>query len=130
MKFLGYRINGRSDYRFLPGLTGLYLHTLLRDFGRGLVNIFLPLYAYQLTNSLLWPFFLVALYHAVVIVSATWVPKIISRVGLDWSAAILSIPFHFRLTKSNLLYSLSVNIMFKFLIFYFSTLPNLQIRFL
>ena len=73
--------------QILPGLTGLYLHILLRDIARGLESVFVPLYVYKLTGSMVWPFLFYALYHLMVVVGACWLPNIVSRIGIDWSAA-------------------------------------------
>ena len=78
----------KKRHYLLPGLTGLYLHTLLRDIGRSLVSIFLPIYVYNLTGNLILPFLMHGIYHLTVVLTAVWVPKIINKIGLDWSAAI------------------------------------------
>ena len=75
-------------YQFLPGLTGLYLHIWLRDVGRGLIAIFIPLYVYKLTGSLALPFIMHALYQLMVVLGVFWQPKLIQKIGLDRSAAL------------------------------------------
>jgi MFS family permease len=80
--------NHWSKYQVLPGLTGLYWHTVLRDIGRSLVFIFIPLYVYTLTNSLFWPFAFFAIYHLSVAIFAYPAGWIIHKIGLDKSIVI------------------------------------------
>lgn len=74
--------------QILPGLTGLYLHVLLRDIARGLESVFVPLYVYKITGSPALPFLFYGFYHLMVILNAWWVPVIVSRIGIDWSALV------------------------------------------
>lgn len=83
-----YHILRHHKYQALSGLTGLYLYTLLRDIGRGLVNIFIPIFIYKITNSLIMPFIFYAYYHFLTVLNMLWAPKVISKIGIDWSAAI------------------------------------------
>ncbi|MBU0618709.1 hypothetical protein KKD62_00570 [Patescibacteria group bacterium] len=71
--------------KLFAGMTGLLTGSVLRAIGMSLVNLFIPVYVYQLSGSFVGVMIFYSLYHLLVIVSAYLAGRIIRLIGVDWA---------------------------------------------
>lgn len=69
----------------LKGLSGIYLNVAMRNFAFGLISIFIPIYLYKITNSLVNVFLFYSIWRLIQIATTIPIAKLISRIGPDLS---------------------------------------------
>ncbi len=75
----------------LKGLSGIYFNTALRNLSLQLTDIFIPIYIYQITNSLADVFLFYTIWKIVLITSTLPIANFISKKGPDISMLISNI---------------------------------------
>jgi len=68
----------------LKGLWGIYLNTAFRDLGLQLFAVFMPVYVYQLTKSIIYVFVFYAILHLFVLPGGFIAGKLVRKIGIDF----------------------------------------------
>jgi 8-oxo-dGTP diphosphatase len=67
----------------LPGLWGILANTFLLDFGYSLFGIFIPLYVFQITQSLNWVFLFYFVFNLAIVIFTLPGARLVTRFGSD-----------------------------------------------
>lgn len=63
--------------------TSLYLSSALRDVGLGIINVFIPIYLFQVYENISLVFVFMILYHLTIVITAFSIARLIKKIGLD-----------------------------------------------